>query len=111
MQQIIAELSADTTKDHHIEHLKNEIEKREKALVAKNQTITQLESQVMNSRVEQSADTNDSKLKNVIEEEVKTLCTGLVQRTTETMKPKDNKYMHRLLESADSLENLDLGMV
>lgn len=72
MQKIISELNENTTKNSHLEYLKREIE-------SKNNTISNLESRLFSSALNQSSIPNTQrqndkdKLKDVIEEEVKSL--------------------------------------
>lgn len=104
MQRIITEMTQNQSKNTHLEYLKREIE-------SKNQTISNLESKLFHSGLDQSVtsstlekkprDEQKQKLKDVIEGEVKSLCTGLVQKIKENTLTKSENYMHHMLDSKD----------
>lgn len=103
MQRVISEINQGHNKNSHLEYLKREID-------SKNQTISNLEGKLFHSGLDQSVSPNSNKsaynrqrLKDVIEVEVKSLCTGLVQKVKDSMLPRDKNYMH-LLENQDSNE-------
>jgi hypothetical protein len=104
MQKVINEINQGHNKNSHLEYLKKEVD-------SKNQTISNLESKLFHSGIDQSNSLHSSntvnskqRLKDVIEVEVKSLCTGLVQKVKDNMLPKDKNYM-QLLENHESNED------
>jgi hypothetical protein len=104
MQKVINEINQGHNKNSQLEYLKKEVD-------LKNQTISNLESKLFNSGIDQSNSIHSSnsghskqRLKDVIEVEVKSLCTGLVQKVKDSMLPRDKNYM-QLLENHESNED------
>lgn len=99
MQKIIGEMNQNNASNMHVNYLKKELE-------AKNQTISNLESKIINSRAIQTPSptlTDNSslqkrKLKDLIEVEVKSLCSGLVSKPNSSS-PQDQPYHSTLMNS------------